>query len=463
MIIRYTIFFLVIVSLPAMATIINIPDDYPTIQEGIDASTDGDTVMVQPGTYVENINFNGHNTVLGSLFLITGDTAYISETVIDGNYEGSVVVFSSGETNGTLLSGFTIQNGYAYYSDGGGILCLGSSPVITHNKIKDNDAAGLSVGGGGIYCGGSSATILNNLFQDNSVSAMFSSGGAICCIHSSSLIKGNMIISNSAKEGGGIYCRDNVIIANNRIIGNYADVGAGINCVDDNLISNNTISGNYSYGQGGGVSCLSSTSMILNSIIYENEPDQIFANVEDSLEIYYSNIQGGWEGEGNIDVHPLFRDPENGDFHLMSTVCGDPYDSPCIDAGHPDILDSLLDCSWGLGGLRSDMGAYGGGDSVTVGIDDYDIPMPQEFSLSQNYPNPFNATTLITYALSEAADVKIEIFDIVGRLVETIKDEKQEAGYHQIIWNAADRSTGIYLYRIEAGNNAETKKMLLLR
>ena len=59
------------------ATIINIPADYSTIQEGIDASSDGDTVLVQPDTYVENINFNGHNIVLGSLFLTTGDTSYI--------------------------------------------------------------------------------------------------------------------------------------------------------------------------------------------------------------------------------------------------------------------------------------------------------------------------------------------------------------------------------------------------
>ena len=74
--------FVAVAFLPAAATIINIPDDYPTIQEGIDASIDGDTVLVQPGTYVENINFNGHNVVLGSLFLTTEDTIYISQTKI---------------------------------------------------------------------------------------------------------------------------------------------------------------------------------------------------------------------------------------------------------------------------------------------------------------------------------------------------------------------------------------------
>jgi len=79
------------------ATIINIPADYPTIQQGINVSAVGDTVLVQPGTYVENINFNGHNIVLASLFLTTQDTSYISSTIIDGNQAGSVAAFESGE------------------------------------------------------------------------------------------------------------------------------------------------------------------------------------------------------------------------------------------------------------------------------------------------------------------------------------------------------------------------------
>jgi len=71
-----TIVFVAVACISASATIINIPDDYPTIQEGIDASTDGDTVLVQPDTYVENINFNGHNITVGSLFLTTGDSLF---------------------------------------------------------------------------------------------------------------------------------------------------------------------------------------------------------------------------------------------------------------------------------------------------------------------------------------------------------------------------------------------------
>jgi hypothetical protein len=95
----------------SIAKIIYIPKEYPTIQAGIDSSFDGDTVLVDEGTYYENINFNGKNIILGSLFFSTGDKEYIIHTVIDGNQKGSVVTFESGEDSTATLIGFTITNG----------------------------------------------------------------------------------------------------------------------------------------------------------------------------------------------------------------------------------------------------------------------------------------------------------------------------------------------------------------
>jgi hypothetical protein len=120
------------------ATIINIPADYPTIQQGIDASSDGDTILVYPGQYMENINFKGHNIVLCSMFLTTGDTSYISKTVIDGNSAERVVSFTSGEDGRAMLVGFTITNGKARLA--AGVYCLSSSPVIAYNYITNNHA-----------------------------------------------------------------------------------------------------------------------------------------------------------------------------------------------------------------------------------------------------------------------------------------------------------------------------------
>ena len=88
---------------------------------------------------------------------------------------------------------------------------------------------------------------------------------------------------------------------------------------------------------------------------------------------------------------------------------------------------------------------------------------PDIFAVSSNYPNPFNATTIIEYNLPDFTDVIIEIYDILGCRVETLIRGGQKAGYHQIIWDAGDYSSGIYFYKIQVGQYAETRKMVLLK
>ena len=439
---RYIKYIAVIIAfdfVTATATVIHVPGDYPTIQQGIDACSDGDTVLVQPGTYVENINFNGHNIVLGSMFLTTGDNSYISTTVIDGNGSGSVVTFENGEDNAVVITGFTIQNGFSM--EGGGIYCLSSDPTIRYNIISGNSSES---DGGGIYCDDSDPVIFRNTISGN---------------------------SNYEGTGGGIYCRNNSSpnIYGNTVTGNSTTTyGGGIFCSESSPgMTNNTISMNSAGVSGGGIYCeLVSNPVITNTIFwadsasYESEID-----FDDSSSPYftYCDIQGGWGGEGNIDTDPLFRDPENGDFHLMADSCGDVYNSPCIDTGDPAIFDSMLGCDWGLGLLRSDMGVYGGAQ-IPTDVDEEQTPeIPMQFLLSQNYPNPFNASTVIRYSLPQASDVKIAIYDILGRKVETLVQEDQPAGYHHVTWDASNQSSGLYFYRIQAGEYAETRKMVLLK
>ena len=228
---------------------------------------------------------------------------------------------------------------------------------------------------------------------------------------------------------------------------------------------NNTFLYNTAGDRGGAVYfALSSYPEVTNCIMRNNSaPNGSMIYLTDSdLTVAYSNIEGGWEGVGNIDVNPMFRDPVGGDYHLQDSVeCGDQYYSPCIDAGSPDFTDSLLDCSWGLGSELCDMGAYGGGDSVSVGISQRQPLIPESFTLSQNYPNPFNARTTIKYALPYSSFVNLDIFDPLGRKVTTLIDENQPAGYHQVTWDAADKSSGMYFYKIQAAGRSESGKMLL--
>ena len=148
----YLIFVFFILSTMLYSTIINVPADQPTIQAGINVAVDSDTVLVQPDTYIENINYNGKNITVASLFLTTLDTTYISQTIIDGDSIDSVVIFANGENSTTVLAGFTVTNGagggsYPNYT-GGGITCTNSSdPTITNNIITMNSA---TMAGGGI-------------------------------------------------------------------------------------------------------------------------------------------------------------------------------------------------------------------------------------------------------------------------------------------------------------------------
>ena len=267
------------------ATIINVPGDQPTIQDGINVAVDSDTVLVQPGTYIENINYNGKNITVASLFLTTQDTIYISPTIIDGNQDGSVVVFNGGEDSTAVLCGFTITNGLASGNwpacCGGGIYCFdNSSPKLERLTISGNSATY----GGGISCSFSSPSLINLTISNNS--ANYSGGGIHCRNNSSpSLINITITGNNDSLDlnlpvygGGGIYCRSNSnpCLSNVTISGNTTDcLGGGIYCLNSspslmNVTSSNNTAYGY-YGCGSGIYCNDNSSpSLVNVTISEN-------------------------------------------------------------------------------------------------------------------------------------------------------------------------------------------------
>ena len=435
------------------AEIINVPADIDSIQGGINLATDGDTVLVQPGTYLENINYNGKNIVVGSLILIAGDTSYISRTIIDGGQSGSVVTFSSGEGPTAFLQGFTITNGST--SSGGGIYCnFNSSPVLANVRVIGNSA---SSWGGGIYCdNGSSPSLLNVTVSGNTVDG---NGGGICCRHSSNVTLVNVIVSGNSATGyaGGVCLRGN---SNPSLI-------------------NVTVTGNSAGSYSGGIySGNSSHPVLTNTILWNNPPVEIYLESSSLMTATYSDIQDGWVGSGNIDADPLFVDTTSGAYHLQ-------IGSPGIDAGNPESdYDDIEDPSnpgfalWpALGTLRNDMGAYGGNPGVLslLAVDDapaYARQLPLAFTLHPNHPNPFNPATTIQYDLPRQTQVRLSIYDILGREVALLVQGDQAAGYHQVIWNGRNEqgqpvSSGVYLYRLQTGPAASKfrgiRKMLLLR
>ncbi len=89
--------------------------------------------------------------------------------------------------------------------------------------------------------------------------------------------------------------------------------------------------------------------------------------------------------------------------------------------------------------------------------------MPTEFLLSQNYPNPFNPSTKIRYSIPQSSNVIIKVFDILGNEIETLVNEEKPVGTYEITWYAENLPSGIYLYKLQAGNYLETRKMILMK
>ncbi len=333
---------------------IYVPDDHGTIQEALHAALDGDTVIVRPGTYTENIDFMGKAVTLAS-------ECGVDLTVIDGGRAGSVVLFSSGEKPDSIIEGFSLINGSGTLDNsnllGGGICCRnGSSPTIRSNRITDNKA----LFGGGIACNDSSSPLIaGNTIARNIADEAVGYGGGIACMYGSSpTIKGNVIAGNLAGYfGGGVYSSlgtplltDN-IIAGNRAKSSSWGFGGGIFLVGDDLSLNmigNTIADNSAARKGGGIFCWYGISLTAkNTIVHGNDAahgTQIYlgAHFDDmpcSLAISHSDVEGGegevylepnctldWDAGSMIDADPLFVAREEDDFHIT-------FDSPCRSAG----------------------------------------------------------------------------------------------------------------------------------
>lgn len=195
------------------AITINIPADYGTIQQAIDASSDGDVIVAANGWYMELINFNGKNITLTSNHFTTGDTLDIQNTVLYGGQFGSVVTFENQETRGAVLNGFTISFGQA--DNGGAIQCLGSSPTLTNLVVTQNHAWS---SGGGIHIdhlAGEEVHVSNPLLRQVTVLNNESSerGAGISCLNNSTVDMSNIYIvnndfTNPFGYGSAIYASD---------------------------------------------------------------------------------------------------------------------------------------------------------------------------------------------------------------------------------------------------------------
>jgi len=341
--------FLLILTTMSTAKTIRIPAQQTTIQAGIQAATHGDTVLVAPGTYLENINFQGKNIVVASHFILNNNPQTIEETQILGINPpdpdtASCVVFYSGEDSTALLQGFTISGGKGTlwidtqlpdykWRGGGGIFIFKSSPTIKNNRLINNFVTNRSgvngAQGGGLLTYGGNPLIQDNFFSGNQADY----GAGVVIDYSGARVRRNIIYRNAGGQaygGAGIW-----------VIGQ----GAAPILIENNTIVENASSGTSGAyaGKGGAMFVWLGQVTARNNIIWGNTQSQggpIFEAEAGRAFVSFSDVEGGFPGVGNIDADPLFTDDN---FNLAAN-------SPCIDSGDPA---SPLDAD----GTRSDMGA----------------------------------------------------------------------------------------------------------
>ena len=110
----------------------------------------------------------------------------------------------------------------------------------------------------------------------------------------------------------------------------------------------------------------------------------------------------------------------------------------------------------------TDIGADEFNGTPLVGVYD-ELILPLRFALEQNYPNPFNPTTIIKYSVPKQSYVSLKVYDILGREVATLVNEEKPAGTYEVSWEAKNLASGVYFYKISAGDYTAVKKMILLR
>ncbi len=148
----------------------------------------------------------------------------------------------------------------------------------------------------------------------------------------------------------------------------------------------------------------------------------------------------------------------------MTQNCSDWTESPCIDAGTSEITDQIQDCLHGLGGNRSDMGAYGGYNARWQTETEIGHPLiPDQAVLLRNYPNPFNVLTVIEYSLPSEGSLSISVYNLLGQRVAILCEGPAGAGKYRIRWDASALPSGIYLARLESAGYSSDIKMLLLK
>lgn len=423
------------------ATTLYVPDDYPEIQDAIEAASEGDTVLVGPGSY-------GAVDFLGKNIVVLSEEGPDSTYIVPGGDYGNVM-FVNGESSDAVLQGFDISNG------GRGIYIEDSSPTVRGNHISGHYNG---YAGGGILASGSQSLIQNNVIIGNStMGGSYTNYGAGVCLSggSSVTLQNNVIAENESFLGSGVCLLSggtSASLVNNVIAYNPAECHIYLQ---------------YS----------SSSIFIRNCILWGSNWVEIEAYGEDAeIDIAWSDIKNGKEGiwggsltwgDGMISDTPVFVAGPYSDYQLDESL------SPCVDAGDPapefndpeDPANPGFALYPALGLVRNDMGAYGGGGvGFWVGIEQVvEPPGPDDNLLLQAFPNPFRGSATIVFELAEPGEATLQVHDLSGRLVETLFAGEMVNAQMSCFFDGGSLPSGVYMVLLRTEDSSAAHRLILLR
>jgi hypothetical protein len=417
---------------------------------------------------------------------------------------------SSGGIN-CMLSEAIISHNIITRNSGSGIFCIYSQPLISHNTISGNSS---SYSGGGIdsynYC---YLRISHNVITCNSAGW----GGGIAVTGSClALMSNNTISGNRAETGGGVcFSRGSEVWIYNSILwGDTASLDPEIcQCTSQVHVGYCDVEGGWSGGGNIDADPLfadpgrrdfnvrwRSPCIDAGSPGFPLDPDETCSDIgafyfdqsgPGIVELYPHETpiviprQGGelsfdgwvfnFSGQrARVDIWTYLFAPEIGRYGPLDLwnvrIPDDSLGLTEISRRVPEVApggDYVFVAYIGHypGSIVDSSYFYFSKEGEVVGVqgDWTEEDLPAQYALFQNYPNPFNSATTISYQLPISSNVKLEVFDVLGRKVATLVDSRQQAANRSVIWDASDFSSGLYFCKLTAGEFSQTRRMMLVK
>ncbi|MGD8778006.1 MAG: T9SS type A sorting domain-containing protein [Ignavibacteria bacterium] len=392
------------------------------------------------GVVVKNIAFYGWTDAESQTAGGKGIEIGSAQAEILGNYfEGFDDPILEGTDDTTKAYACVFEDNYLYICSGGINFCSPST-VMRYNTVVES-SSGYALESRGLLVENSVDIAFNTVFNHHGECGVGYAGSGVFTIHH------NMLVRSESLYGSGDTSGDDG--TENQDDGGSTD-----------YIYNNTIVGWKSDGiQLGGSSAGSSNYYVRNNLIAHCAAKDYDIRTVGSTDIDYGLSYGNGSnlietlGSNFVVSDPLFTDEYEDDFTITES-------SPAVDAGEYEPFGFKVMYF----GETVDIGAFETGTPTVTGIDsDESEALPNDYTLSQNYPNPFNPSTSISFSTPKAGMVKLQVFNILGEEVATLVNQELTAGTHNIVFDASQLVSGVYIYRIKADNFMATKKMLLLK